>query len=124
MHRLDDEIFSGGFVQYFEITVDEDWSYFAGEEYLAGRDQWKDALDGLRASGLDEHAALLEKGIALFGKDLPMADRSARWELVQSIHADDLIKLDELYENLDDNVELALRRYVVNHLDKFDRSQQ
>lgn len=122
--RLDDAISSGGFVQYFEITVDNDQYEFLDEAYLAGRDQWKDALDGLREMKLDEQAVLLEKGIALFGKDLPKADRSARWELVQSTHADDLIKLAELYENLDDNVLQALRRYVVNHLDKFDGSHQ
>lgn len=124
VNRFDEEMNSGGFVQYFEITVDDDWYEFSGEAYLVGRDQWKDALDGLREMKLHEHAVLLEKGIALFGKDLPLADRSARWEAVQSIHADDLIKLTILYTDLEEDVELAQKRYLVNHLDKFDGSSK
>jgi HEAT repeat protein len=104
---FDAEVCNGGLDQYF---------------LNSSGDQWKDALEGLKAMKDNKRADILEKAIAKFGESGPSTEREKRLDQLSA-----LIRKDEAsFETLNDNyydveppLEVVMNRYVLDNPDAF-----
>jgi HEAT repeat protein len=104
---FDAEVCNGGLDQYF---------------LNSSGDQWKDALEGLKAMKDNKRADILEKAVAKFGESGPSTEREKRMDQLSA-----LIRKDEAsFESLNDNyydieppLEVKMNRYVLDNPDAF-----
>jgi|SRR5690606_39229452 len=86
------EVYNGGFHQYFSNST----GLHAPEAVL-----------GFRALGLDDIADIVDRAIAVFGKDYPRA-RTTREEFLDAIEGDDISEWNPFFE-LDDEFYEAIK---------------
>jgi hypothetical protein len=91
-HWLCAEVYNGGFHQYFSNST----GLHAPE-----------AVVGFRALNLDDIADIVERAIAVFGKDYPR-DRTTREEFLDAIEGDDISEWNPFFE-LDDEFYEAIK---------------
>ena len=103
---FDAEVCNGGLEQYF---------------LNSSGDQWRDALEGLKAMKGTKRAGILEKAVAKFGENGASTEREKRMDQLAA-----LIRKDEdSFESLNDDyydiepVEVMLNRYVFANPDAF-----
>ena len=101
------EVCNGGHAQYF---------------FNSSGNDWKIALDGLRAVGANERAEILSEATALFGESGPSKNRFIRdRELSRFSEQQDetLEKLDDRYFACKENVYALLAQYTIEHKQHF-----
>ena len=91
-HWVCSEVYNGGFHQYFSNST----GLHAPEAVL-----------GFRALGLDDIADIVDRAIAVFGKDYPRA-RTTREEFLDAIEGDDISEWNPFFE-LDDEFYEAIK---------------
>ncbi len=107
VYMLDAEINNGGHSQYFFNSTGDDW---------------KNALDGLKAMGLEDRVALFQRSLDYFGSQGPSSDRKTRQTQFSKIyrkHEADFKKLDSQYYDSKESIEVGLMRFVIQNAPKF-----
>jgi hypothetical protein len=108
----DGEVNNGGHAQYFVNS---------------SGDFWKTALGGLQAIGAAERAKILQEAIHLFGPAGPSEDNDTRHEQLArfSRRQDKLLeRLDDRYYSCEENVNVLLSLYTIDHKDDFTNAQK
>lgn len=104
---LDAEIKNGGLDQYFVNS---------------SGDQWRDAMEGLKAMKAGKHLSVLQKAVAKFGKDGPSADRAIRQMQLAKIASADEAGFDALndrYYDIEESIEVIASRYALENSGDF-----
>lgn len=104
---FDGEVCNGGLDQYF---------------LNSSGDQWRDALEGLKAMKDDKRAAILEKAAAKFGQAGPSTERGKRMDQLSELIRKDEASFEGLndeYYDIEPPVEVMLNRYVLANPDAF-----
>ncbi len=107
VYMLDAEINNGGHSQYFFNSTGDDW---------------QNALDGLKAMGMEDRAAVFQRSLDYFGAKGPSSDRKTRQTQLSKIyrkHEADFNKLDSQYYDSKESVEVGLIRFVIQNAPKF-----
>jgi hypothetical protein len=108
----DGEVNNGGHAQYF---------------YNSSGDFWKTALAGLHAIGAAERAKILQKVIHLFGPAGPSEDRDTRHQQLARFsnrQVKTLDALDDRYYSCEENVDVLISLYAIDHKDDFTNAQK
>ena len=80
------------------------------------------ALDGLKAMGMQDRAAVFQRSLDYFGAKGPSSDRKTRQTQLSKIYRKletDFNKLDSQYYDSKESVELGLTRFVIQNAPKF-----
>lgn len=104
---LDAEVRNGGHAQYFFNSWASDWEF---------------ALEGLKSMGLEKRVALFERVLKLFGESGPSKQRDERQRQLSEIfkkHESEFKRFDSEYYKLNEHVEVAALRYVLQHPHRF-----
>jgi hypothetical protein len=101
---LDAEVRNGGFSQYF---------------FNSSGDLAEHAVDAAKAVGATRAARLIQKAVALFGRDGPDSDRDERMDQLSAVSLEALEKLDTQYYDCPDDLRELLPLYVARHPDEF-----
>lgn len=104
---FDAEVCNGGLDQYFLNSTGN---------------QWKDALEGLKAMKDTKRTAILEKAAAKFGTDGPSTDRTKRQDQLAALirkDEDTFSKLDDEYYDITPPIEAVMNAYVLANPEAF-----
>ena len=103
----DGEVNNGGHAQYFVNS---------------SGDRWKSAIEGLKAIGATERAKILLEAVTLFGPSGPSVENDPRSrQLARFSRQQDkaLDELDRRYYACNENVEVSLAQYALEHKEHF-----
>ena len=104
---LDSEVNNGGHSQYF---------------FNSFGDNWKLALDGLRAMGFEERLEIFDGVLSLFGSHEPFTDRDKRQNQLANTytkHEKESDRFDSAWYQATENVKVFCARYVIQNADQF-----
>ena len=104
---FDAEVNNGGHSQYF---------------FNSSGNDWQNALDGLKAMGLVDRAAIFQKSLDYFGSQGPSPERSTRQKQLSKIfrkHEAEFNELDSQYYDSKESIEVRSIRFVIQHARQF-----
>lgn len=101
--------------------------WYLAEVYNGGHDQfffnstgivWRDALEGFRAIGLQECAAILSEAARRMG-GAPSSDREARWAIMDELEPEFGDLDSRLYKMDDEELKNSMMKYILDHKESF-----